>query len=217
MSKGAVVFEDAALLAVAKPAGLPTVPTASPSRPSLVGAVSAWLVSRGASPYLGVHQRLDRDTSGLVLFVRDKALNAPLARDFAARRVAKSYLALVACGRGMGPRCFVVETPIAGQPATTELRITRHGAGVALVEALPKTGRKHQLRIHLAEAGMPILGDERYGHRSGPRVPRLMLHALGLSLPHPGTRAPLSLECPPPRDFLESLEALLPRGAARRR
>jgi 23S rRNA-/tRNA-specific pseudouridylate synthase len=94
-----------------------------------------------------------------------------------------------------------------GQEAETEFRLLEPLRGGLLVEARPRTGRKHQIRVHLAESGLPMLGDDVYGTPSR-GVPRLMLHALRLSLPHPLSGEPLVIESPYPADFAEVLERL---------
>jgi 23S rRNA pseudouridine1911/1915/1917 synthase len=202
----AVLYEDAFLLAVDKPPGLPSVPGADPARPSLVGAVRAMLLGRGDSAYLGVHQRLDRDTSGVMLFAKDARANAGLAAAFAGRQARKLYHALVARPLRLPPRAWIVCTPIGGKQASTEFARIRVLARGLLVEARPGTGRKHQVRLHLAERGWPILGDDRYG--AGRPGLRLMLHAASLALPHPITGAPLRIESPWPEDFRLALAAL---------
>jgi RluA family pseudouridine synthase len=203
-----VLYEDDDLVAVAKPAGLPTVPTPDPSRASLVEAVRAWLMERGAPGHLAVHQRLDRETSGVVLFARAERANAALAAAFAQRRVEKTYLALTASPRRGHADSFRVRSPIDGRPAVTDVAVARRLRGALLVEARPRTGRKHQVRIHLARAGLGILGDDRYGSASG-RAPRLMLHAARLELDHPVTGRRLRIACAPSADFRGLVAALL--------
>jgi 23S rRNA pseudouridine1911/1915/1917 synthase len=210
-----VLLLDDAVIAVDKPPGLPTHATADPSRPSLVGHVERFLESRGLQATLAVHQRLDRDTSGVVIFGLDPRANEGLARAFAERLAEKKYLALTATPREPVPPRFRISAAIgpttAGQPsvrvggpdarpAETDVIVRENLDGALLVEARPLTGRRHQVRVHLAHAGVPILGDELYG-RADPRVPRLMLHAWRLALPHPVTGEPLRLEAPIPPDF----------------
>jgi 23S rRNA pseudouridine1911/1915/1917 synthase len=210
-----VLFLDDALIAVDKPPGLPTHATADSSRPSLVGHVERFLESRGVRAALAVHQRLDRDTSGVVVFGLDPRANEGLARAFAERLADKRYLALTATPREPVPPRFRVSAAIGpatagrpsvrvggpdARPAETDVIVREDLAGALLIEARPLTGRRHQVRVHLAHAGVPILGDELYG-RADPRVPRLMLHAWRLALPHPVTGEPLRLEAPVPSDF----------------
>jgi 23S rRNA pseudouridine1911/1915/1917 synthase len=226
-----VLFEDDWLLAVAKPAALPFHATADPSRPSLVDAVRRFLSAReaqgrGAEPYVGVHQRLDRDTTGVALFSKRREANAGLAAAFEARRAVKIYHALTTrplplpprewtvsdrlgtVGRGRAARAGRVEE--GGALARTDFRVVSVLARGLLVEARPRTGRKHQIRAHLAGCGLAILGDERFGDasRGSVTMPRLMLHAARLELVHPVLGRPLVIGCPYPEDFKKALAAL---------
>lgn len=212
-----ILYEDDALIAVDKPPGLPTVATADPSRPHLVGLVERLLAAReGAGPSrpLGVHQRLDRDTSGVVLLVKDPSANAGLAAQLGARAVEKTYLALTRSPEGGAcPRHWRADAEVDGEAgrdprtAVTDFEVLEVLPRGLLVQARPRTGRKHQVRIHLAQAGLPILGDVTYGgDASG--VPRVMLHAARLALEHPLTGDPLSLTSPMPDDFRTALDGL---------
>jgi len=211
-----VLYEDDALLAVDKPPGLLTVPSADPRRPSLVAAVKAFLAARrhargAGEPYLAVHQRLDRDTSGVVLFATDPAANPGLAAAFAGRSVEKAYEALTHLPPERPPRRFTVESPVTadGAFARTDVTVVEALPGGLLVEARPLTGRKHQIRIHLARIGAAILGDDVYGPpRTRGSVPRLMLHARRLALEHPLTGSRLVIESAPPADFRAALAAI---------
>jgi 23S rRNA pseudouridine1911/1915/1917 synthase len=230
LGPGDILFEDPWLIAVAKPPHLPFHATADPSRPNLVACVARLLAERGgetAPPHLGVHQRLDRETSGVALLVKDPAANAGLARAFAEHRVVKLYRALTARPPRRLPRALSIDNRLASQgggrrsrmevveeggaPARTDVRVTRSFRHALLVEARPHTGRKHQVRAHLAGAGLPILGDTRYGGPSrigGLGITRVLLHASRLELPHPVTGADLVVECPEPADFRTVLKTL---------
>ncbi len=224
LSRTDILFEDAWLLAVNKPAGIPTHETVDPRRPHLVGLLTRLLSTRDpdrTSVRLGIHQRLDRDTSGVILFTRDRAADADLARQFAERKVAKTYHALAARPARLPARAWSTSTPLAArggpaQEARTDFRLLECHPGGLLVEARPRTGRKHQIRIHLSEAGLPILGDEIYGRgTNAPHAPRLMLHAFRLELRHPQTGLPLLIESPWPADFRQTLDALRVHDARR--
>lgn len=223
-----VLFADDAIVAVDKPAGLPTVPTADPRRASLVDVVARSLGTTDGPAALGVHQRLDAETSGVVVFSRTAEAARAIDRSFAARHVTKVYAALVSAGRlpqdgrirsrldtsGRGKRGRVAAAP-EGQDAETLVSVVERFEGAMLVDARPMTGRKHQVRAQLAAAGCPLLGDTRYGGPAsvrGRRVPRPMLHARGLELPHPVSGAWLRLESPLATDFADLLERLR-RGA----
>lgn len=201
------LYRDAFVLAVDKPAGLPMHATADAARANLYDLVKAQLRSEGSEPYLGLHQRLDRDTSGVVLFTLDPAANAPLAAAFSSGvGLAKTYHALCARPRVATPAAWRESGPLGGDGpmAATAFRLVRTLPRALLVEARPSTGRKHQIRIQLASRGLPILGDARYGSRD-PSAPRVMLHALRLDLTHPVTGAALAITSPYPADFRERL------------
>jgi 23S rRNA pseudouridine1911/1915/1917 synthase len=216
-----LVFRDADLLAVAKPAGLASHP-AHPGQDSALGQVCALLDGSGASPVL-LH-RLDRDTSGLLLFALHDESNQSLYRQFFERRVEKSYLALV---EGQPPASFSADDRLksgirgrtvvdpGGQEAHTDFTTLAYGNGAALVEARPRTGRTHQIRVHLAVQGCPLLGDALYNGplffmaaRSPLAISRHLLHAYRLRFHHPRTGESVMLECPPPPDFSPVLSLL---------
>src|SRR5690606_9086161 len=210
-----VLYEDAALLAVAKPPHLPTVP--HPERPgSLLERVRALPGAAEAGP---VH-RHDADTSGVCLFARSAAHAAAGQRALADPATAKRYLALV---RGFARAHGRVARPIVeggrARPAVTRYRRLRVVAGHALLEVAPETGRTHQIRRHLAAIGEPVLGDARHGHAASNRhlferagLDRPFLHCAVLELVRPGGGAPLRLEAP----LAPDLRAVLMRlGEAR--
>jgi 23S rRNA pseudouridine1911/1915/1917 synthase len=223
-----VLYRDAALLGVDKPPGLPTHPTADPRRASLSVEVRRFLGAAGPPPYLAVHQRLDRDTSGVVLFAVDPRANPGLARAFSEREAEKTYVALTARPGRLPATRFQIAVPLleggggrvragiaGGRAAETDVRVVEVLGRALLVEARPRTGRKHQVRAHLAHAGLPILGDRVYG-RGGPGAARLMLHARRLSLPHPLTGERLVIESPLPADMANALSRLREAGERRR-
>jgi len=173
-----ILFEDDDLLVVDKPAGLPMHANLDPARPHLVGLLEAFLARRDGQPgYLGIHQRLDMETSGVVLLARSLRANRGLARQFEGRLVRKSYMALVRAEGRVPPASWVETRPLAaplrkggpvrllepgGSPAQTEFTVLAASGRVLLIQACPQTGRKHQVRAHLAAGGLPILGDTLY-------------------------------------------------------
>ena len=206
-----IVFEDAHLLAVDKPAGLPTQGTWATDRHDLL----ALLRKQRPDLKLFLHHRLDQGTSGLLVFAKDAAANPSLTRQFTEGGVRKSYLArlsepLAPCSvdrpigrlRHADPGRFACEgdliEPKASQTAFEALPedLLARLEGPHWILAKPRTGRTHQIRVHLASLGRPILGDTLYG---GAPSDRLWLHAWRLSLAHPVTGAPLELEAPPVR------------------
>ena len=218
-----VICRDEVLLAVDKPPGMPAHPTGV-GRANALDLVRAML-GPAAAPIL-LH-RLDADTSGVLLFALDAAANRVLACDFAERRLAKTYLALVA---GEPPALFAVVDRLrsgvrgrtvrvesGGQEAHTDFRTLGRGPGFALVEARPHTGRTHQIRTHLAGRGFPLCGDPLYG---GPRTltlpggevlvaPRHLLHARSLAFTHPRENGPLQIIAPLPEDFQPFLKNIV--------
>lgn len=178
----------------------------------------AFVKPSGRRPVL-VH-RLDRDTSGVILAAKSQPAASFLGKSLMNRRFDKTYVALLA--RAPEPLEGVIDSPLRreeigreaymrpcapdhpdAEAALTRYRTLASGAGAVLVELSPKTGRMHQLRVHLAGLGRPILGDPRYGGgltAAGGSVPRLMLHAVALSFPHPdgGSR---TITAPSPADF----------------
>lgn len=221
LDAGSLLYEDDWLVAVAKPAGIPVHATLDPHRDHLEAALGRWLVARdGAVGYLTLQHRLDVDTSGVVVLARRPEANLALARAFADRTVRKTYLALTARPDVLPQDAWTVrnhlaskknqQPPVAavrsgGDPAHTDFVLRQAAPSALLVEARPRTGRRHQIRVHLADAGMPILGDGDYGIRDARadsrRAPRLMLHAWRLELAHPGTGAPWAVTCPVPADM----------------
>ena len=234
---GQILFEDEWLIAVDKPVGLPTQPTLDESRPNVFGALKEFLKKRdGGSPYVGLHHRLDRDTSGVLLFTKDQKANAGVAAFFSSHVLQKTYRTLCLAGSST-PDFWEVKNHLGvvaragkdskfgavrsgGDPAHTSFKVLERFTGTLLVEAQPHTGRTHQIRVHLAGGGLPILGDVFY---SGPadwkpafgvnmHIPRVMLHAAALAFAHPITNAPLTIRSPLPVDFVACLKQL--RSAA---
>jgi 23S rRNA pseudouridine1911/1915/1917 synthase len=212
-----VLYDDGHLIAVDKPPDLPTQATADPNRPDLVTTVARTVGVNVAE--LSAPQRLDAGTSGVVMFARTPEANEGLARQVEARTVELVYLAVVEARRrpelapgdawveqaalaadGRGRRARVVAVSTGGQAAETAFRVRARDGERLLVEARPRTGRKHQIRAHLAAARLRIVGDERYGW-SGPKT-RMMLHAWRLSLAHPVTGEPLEIDAPLPPGFV---------------
>ena len=218
-----VRYEDEHVLIVSKPAGLVTHPTASRREGTLVNRLLAMGVplATGGDPLRpGIVHRLDAGTSGLLLVAKDDRARLALIDMLRRREVDRRYLALVRgevandrfdvdapLGRH-GPR--VVVRGLGGRRAVTAFDVRRRLEGATLLEAAPRTGRTHQIRVHLAAVGHPILGDARYGgggddaRRLGLRRP--FLHAWRLSLAHPITGEPIDIEEPLPADLVEALE-----------
>lgn len=221
-----ILFEDAALIAVDKPAGITAQPTEGRVGGSLVDLVSARLGSTA-----GLVHRLDRETSGVTVFGKTAQATSALAAEFREGHARKRYLA--ATGPGL-PEWGTVDLPLSkdpsrpgrwrasrtanGVPALTHFRTLYAGEAFCLVELLPQTGRTHQLRAHLTALSAPILGDARYGgaaRAAGLVAPRCLLHAQALQLAHPDKGQRLLIEAPVPEDlrrFFEQAGMATPSG-----
>lgn len=219
-----VIYEDDQILALNKPAGLSSQGGRAQAN-TLDELLWAFARPGHARPRL-IH-RLDRDTSGVILTAKTKPAAGFLGKAVMGRRVKKTYLAIVAPG-APEPASGIIDTPMRretigreaymriceadhpdAETALTRYRTLKSGAGAALVELSPETGRMHQLRVHMAGVGRPISGDVRYGGAltlAGAAVPRLMLHAAALDFPHPdgGRRR---IEAPLPADVQAVLKA----------
>ncbi|HEU0237297.1 MAG TPA: RluA family pseudouridine synthase [Candidatus Limnocylindrales bacterium] len=236
-----VVYEDDDLLIVDKPAGLVVHPSAGHAGGTLVNAL---LGRAGAAEYGGIAgvrrpgivHRLDRDTSGLLMVARHDAAQASLMAQLKARRVKKTYLALVhgsvaaAVGRIEAPigrdpkhRTRMAVVPD-GRPATTGYRVRERFAGWTLLELDLVTGRTHQIRVHLDAIGHPVAGDAVYGTGTSRRGPaglgRMFLHAWRLELVSPSSDRLIRAEAPIPPDLeavLDELRAAVAGGPGRDR
>lgn len=210
----AILFEDEDLLAVAKPAGLPTLPGANFLQTTLLHQVQSY------APDAAPLHRLGRWTSGIVLCARNQNARADVVRQWSTQQVVKRYRALA-----MGcPDCdeMIVSTPIGpvphallgtlhaaaadGKPALSQVTVIERRADAFLCDVRIATGRPHQIRIHLAAAGHPLLGDPLYGvggvpepdTRALPGDPGYQLHAAELSIRHPRSGDELVIACEPP-------------------
>jgi len=221
-----IAYEDQALIVVNKPAGMVIHPAPGHRSGTLVNALLAHcpdLAGDSGDARPGIVHRLDRDTSGLILVAKNEQIRRALQRQFKARQVRKVYLALLdgnleaARGRIEAPlgrdprhRQRMAVVP-GGREAVTEYRLLASLAGgdYSLVEAEPKTGRTHQIRVHFASIGHPVVGDTVYGRRrTRLPVPRQFLHAQRLGFTHPLTGQPLEFSAPLPDDLATVLHLL---------
>jgi 23S rRNA pseudouridine1911/1915/1917 synthase len=219
-----VIYEDTVLLVVNKPAGMVVHPAYGHTSGTLVNAVLArcpQVADVGGPDRAGVVHRLDKDTSGLILIAKDEATRAALQRQFKRRQVAKTYLAL-AEGQ-VQPREGLIEVPVgrdkrqrkkmavvrSGREARTMYRAIEYFAHHTLLEVYPHTGRTHQVRVHLAWLGYPVVGDVTYGHRRQQLLRgRHFLHAARLCFTHPATAEEVAFEAPLPPELAAVLKRL---------
>jgi 23S rRNA pseudouridine1911/1915/1917 synthase len=219
-----IAHVDTQVVIVRKPAGISTVPYDENETGTLSELVEAALKRKGGplTP-IGIVHRIDKETSGLVVFARTLTAKRTLKQQFRTHTVKRRYLALahgaVAPGtlesrlvkdRGDGRRGST-ENPTLGREAVTHVRVLEKLRGATLVECRLETGRTHQIRIHLAESGHPLLGERVYSKNYRGTLlpaPRLMLHAIELGFEHPTTGAPLHFEEPMPGEMRRVLETL---------
>lgn len=221
-----VIFENSDLLIVNKPAGMVVHPAAGHTAGTLVNAALAHapdLEGVGGEQRPGVVHRLDKDTSGLILLAKNDSAHRWLQSQFRSRQVEKAYLALVDgapptprgrveanIGRDPTHRKRMAILPDGkGRQAVSEYHTLRSYPGHTLLEVHPITGRTHQIRLHLAFIGCPVVGDQVYG-RSRPSLPiqRHFLHAARLSICLPGEKQPRTFEAPLPIELQAALESL---------
>lgn len=203
-----LIYQDESLLVVNKPAGLLAVPGRGADKQDCLSARI-----RIEFPDALIVHRLDMATSGLMLFARGVEMQRRLSQMFREREVEKCYVAVVA--GGLEPATGEVNLPIiadwpnrplrkidveSGKPSLTRYRLLAHDVftDTSRVELEPVTGRTHQLRVHMAAIGHPILGDALYGGAAGASAERLLLHASVLRFLHPLSEAPLGWVCEPP-------------------
>jgi RluA family pseudouridine synthase len=215
-----ILYLDESLLVINKPAGLPSLPDGyDPTAPHVRSLLE---------PHFGrvwIVHRLDRETSGVLLLARSAEAHRAFNSQFDQRQVSKIYHALVIGSPDWDTK--LVDLPLRvnvghkhrtavdlerGKPAVTHLRVLQRFTGYTLIKAVPHTGRTHQIRVHLAALGYPLLADELYGGGQAGEslavMPRPALHALLLNIEHPVLYSHMHFKAPYPQDFAQALEYL---------
>src|SRR5262249_15882784 len=218
-----ILFEDADLIVINKPAGLTVHPGAGQREHTLVNALLSHcttLSSIGGKERPGIVHRLDKETSGCLVVAKNDLAHRELSRQFADRTPEKIYLALVA-GRLRKPAGVIEErigrhpvhrqrirvASLRGRPAKTEYRVVRSNEEASLIECRLHSGRTHQIRVHLHHMGHPVVGGKVYGARLAKNFPRQMLHAWKLGFRHPRSGERKQFESSLPDDFKEAVAA----------
>lgn len=217
-----ILFEDAHLLAIAKPAGLVVHPSYKHAKGTLINALLYHAARWPSGDAPALLTRLDKMTSGVVLVAKRREVVAALQREMRAERIDKDYLAVVwgkpvpargtinlALDRDPWDRRRVTVTDRGGQPSVTKYERLASAKTVSLLRCRLVTGRMHQIRVHLAHRGWPLVGDATYGLKDAPvAFPRQALHAWRVALTHPVTHERIDIEAPLPEDMQTLLQHL---------
>jgi 23S rRNA pseudouridine1911/1915/1917 synthase len=218
-----ILYEDRALIVVAKPAGMPTVPAPGGRERSAYGTLNSMLRRRGIREGAALVHRLDRDTSGVMLFARTGAAKKAMMDHWKNAVTHRIYVAVV---EGRPPAVsgeivsylkenragvmFVTRNPSEGQRAVTRYRTLGAAGAFALLSLELETGRRNQIRVQLADIGCPVAGDAKYGGKKRRGEPTrssgaLALHALSISFIHPDTGREMTFGVPLPAEFLKAV------------
>lgn len=202
-----VVYEDSWLLIANKPAGLLTIPTPKKERRTLTNLLNEYLMKDGAAFRLHPCHRLDRETSGLIIYAKGKSAQKKMAGLFKQRQVKKTYVAFV---QGALPRNEGrIDHPVEGLSSLTEYKVIRRERDFTVVEVAPLTGRTNQIRIHFKLIGHPVVGERKYAFRKDFKLKanRLCLHAKRLEFIHPVTGKKINLSIDLPEDLRRFLDS----------
>ncbi len=219
-----ILYEDEQLLFVNKPAGMVVHPAQGSRRHTLVNALlyhTRHLSQAGGEDRPGIVHRLDKDTSGVMVVAKNNAIHRHLARQFKDHTIERIYLAVVRgivqhdeglceepVGRAFLNKKKVIIRPTGGKEAATSFRVLKRFSHPAtLLEIYPRTGRTHQIRVHMKHIGHPVLGDSFYG-LSSHLIGRQALHAASLEVEHPKTGERLAFSSPLPADMQALIAAL---------
>jgi len=200
-----IIYEDNWLLAVNKPSGLLTIPTPKKEERTLTSILNEDSKQRGLSYRLHPCHRLDRETSGLILYAKGKSIQKKMMEHFLHKKIKKTYIAFVqgALFKNQGE----IKKNIEGLSAITKYRVIQRRKDFTLVEVMPLTGRTNQIRIHFKEIEHPVVGETKYAFRRDFKLKakRLCLHAKRLEFAHPKTGKLLELTAGLPNDLKEFL------------
>lgn len=216
-----IVHEDADVLVINKPPFVLVHPTTPEHRNTLAHGIAFHFQQQGLRTKVRPVHRIDRDTSGLVLFAKTAFAHQRLDRQLRERTLEREYLALVhgvlpddagsidpPIGRDKQQHSQLRVVRAGGEPATTRYRVVERLGRATLVQLALETGRTHQVRVHMAHLGHPVLGDRQYGRQGLSLIKRQALHASRLAFLHPSSGEPVTCEAPLPEDMAQLRERL---------
>ncbi|MCX7823121.1 MAG: RluA family pseudouridine synthase [Syntrophobacterales bacterium] len=209
-----IIYRDQWIIAYNKEPSIPSHQVPYDDYNHVLSALRRFLSKESKNPYVAIHNRLDLEVSGILLFSIDRVVNAKLSKMFAKRRVRKVYI-LWASGNPPGEKwtcqraitkkkgiyCCLDEHESGGKFSETKFTLLRSHGSKLLLMAEPTTGRTHQIRLHTLASGLRLYGDKLYG---GPAAPRLMLHGWRMEFRHPITGQKVFLEAPIPEEFFSN-------------
>jgi len=196
-----IIYEDDWLLVVDKPAGLLTIPTPRKESRTLTSILNEDLAKRGELYRLHPCHRLDRETSGLIIYAKGKSIQKKMMDEFKYKRVKKTYIAFV---QGILPKNQAeIEMSIDDQNAITEYKVVQRRKDFTVVKVIPLTGRRNQIRIHFKNIGHPLVGETKFAFRKDYRLKakRTCLHAQSLEFTHPITKNIVRIDSGLPKDL----------------
>ena len=201
-----IAYEDDWLLVLDKPAGLLTIPTPKKEKRTLTSILNDEAREKGLPYRLHPCHRLDRETSGLIIYAKGKSIQEKMMRMFGQKGLQKTYIAFVR-GNPATPQ-GQISFPIEGKPAITRYRIIERIKDFSVAEVLPLTGRTNQIRIHFKRIGHPLLGETKFAFRRDfpVKAKRLCLHALRLEFKHPVSGSPVVIEAGLEKDLRDFLD-----------
>lgn len=200
-----IVYEDDWLLVLDKPTGLLVIPTPKNEPRTLTSILNRDIIEKGAAYRLHPCHRLDRETSGLIIYAKGKSIQKKIMDEFRQRQVKKGYIAFV---QGIVPKeQEEIKIPIEGLSATTKYQVIQRRKDFTVVEVSPLTGRTNQIRIHFKRINHPVLGETRFAFRRDFKIKarRLCLHASALEFIHPIIKKTIKLYADLPQDLKEIL------------
>jgi 23S rRNA pseudouridine1911/1915/1917 synthase len=208
-----VIYEDDSIVVINKPAGLLTIATSAEKTRTAYAVLRAYLNGKKRPEKLFIVHRLDREASGLLVFAKTVECKERLQSQFKDHSAGRRYVAVVQgrcredsftvrsyLAENAAYRVYSTPNQKLGKLAVTHVKVLKRGPKTTLVALQLETGRKHQIRVHLAEHGHPIVGDTAYGSTSNP-IRRLALHGVQLDFKHPESNEPVTLRSPHPKAF----------------